>query len=119
MAGRVSGKGARFRYMLKRGSVEKHRRNDLPRRALAFFLIVSPDQEENLNNPFASFAPLRFRFFTLQQIALRVTGCGRKSLCVPVCLAGGDGVCPAASGRRTRNENPDNPVDPVKTIFLK
>jgi hypothetical protein len=47
MAGCGSGKDARFRDMLKRGSVEQNWRSALPRRVLAFFLIVSPDQEEN------------------------------------------------------------------------
>jgi hypothetical protein len=48
-------------------SAEKHKKKaraePLPRRALAFFLIVSPDQEENLNNPFVFFATLRFKCF--------------------------------------------------------
>jgi len=47
MAGCGSGKDARFRDMFKRRSMENNWRDDLPRRAAAFFLIVLPDQEEN------------------------------------------------------------------------
>jgi hypothetical protein len=46
-AGRGSGKDVRFRDTRERGSGDQHRRNELSRRAIAFFLIVSPDQEEN------------------------------------------------------------------------
>ncbi|MDF1590015.1 MAG: hypothetical protein P1P89_00765 [Desulfobacterales bacterium] len=64
MAGCGSGKEARFRDMFKHGSVAQNRRNDLPRRALAFFRIDTPDPEENLSNPLASFAPLSGRSFS-------------------------------------------------------
>jgi len=38
-----------------------NRRFDPHHRALAFFLIFSPDQEENYNNPFADFAVQHFQ----------------------------------------------------------
>jgi len=46
-AGFGSGKAARFRDVFEYSFEESTLWHKLPRRALTFFLIVSPDQEEN------------------------------------------------------------------------